>query len=493
MSTKPQWIALLIVLLSIIILPRSTYAFSGNGSGTSGDPYQITTCNHLQEMEDKLSASYKLQNNINCDGFSYTSVGNSSTPFTGSLDGANKTISNLSIGDGDSYIGLFSFTGTGTTISNVRLTNLSISSTNDIAGGIVGWADESIILSNSSVEGNIDGDTYTAGLVAVVNRGGTITNSYFNGTLSLHDTGYMGGLIGIFNTGTGNLSNSYSQGTYTATSTPYGIGGLVGITNSGTSTISNSYSSAIMNVTDGNYFGGLIGITNGGTVNLTNLFSASTLNPTNTDSGGVVGSAGGTINASGLYFDQTLAGTSVCSDSGSITCTAVNSSNSSPNYFKGNNSNPPLNSWNFSSIWKIVSGSYPGLITFLGGSSNNYSTVFQHSSTTDTPTCNDKTPKFIPHLFEIDTAGTFANLSFTAAKENVSGYEINYGFDKKANNFGDRINENESWLIHHTIWMLPKNANMYFKVRAVNGCTAGEWSNVIKAKTGNNKITQYFP
>jgi hypothetical protein len=483
MSTKPQWIALLIVLLSIIILPRSTYAFSGNGSGTSGDPYLITTCNQLQEMEDELSAAYELQNNINCDGLSFISVGNSSTPFTGSLDGANKTISNLSIGDGDSYIGLFSFTGTGTTISNVRLTNLSISSTNDIAGGIVGWADESITLSNSSVEGNIDGDTYTAGLIAVVNRGGTITNSYFKGSLSLHDTGYMGGLIGIFNTGMGNLSNSYSQGTYTATSTPYGIGGLVGITNSGTSTLSNSYSSAIMNVTDGDYFGGLIGITNGGTVNLTNLFSAATLNPTNTDIGGVVGYINGsTITESGLYFDQTLAGTTDCTATGSLTCTAVNNSNGNPNYFKGNNSNPPLNSWDFSLIWKIVSGSYPGLITFLGASSNNSSTVFQHSSTTDTPQCGDSTPTKAPELFAVNAGKGSATLNFVPVSGGNAEYYVTYGLDQNANSYGVSFkNSDLSQAIQFPINSLFPGT-WYFKVRGRNGCMPGPWSKVLSTK-----------
>jgi photosystem II stability/assembly factor-like uncharacterized protein len=118
--------------------------------------------------------------------------------------------------------------------------------------------------------------------------------------------------------------------------------------------------------------------------------------------------------------------------------------------------------------------------------------AYSHPSTTETPTCNDKTPKFVPHLFEVDSAGTFATLNFTASKDNVSGYEINYGFNNSANNFGDRINGSESWLVHHTIWMLPKNANMYFKVRAVNGCTAGEWSNVIKIKTSHTKLTQFF-
>ena len=40
--------------------------FTGAGSGTSGDPYNITNCTQLQEMENNRTADYELVNDIDC-------------------------------------------------------------------------------------------------------------------------------------------------------------------------------------------------------------------------------------------------------------------------------------------------------------------------------------------------------------------------------------------------------------------------------------------
>ena len=53
------WVKPTIVLLSIVLL-LSTFApvaaFSGSGAGTSGDPYQVTTCSQLHEMNASLTS-----------------------------------------------------------------------------------------------------------------------------------------------------------------------------------------------------------------------------------------------------------------------------------------------------------------------------------------------------------------------------------------------------------------------------------------------------
>ena len=46
----------IISFLCILLMITPAVAFSGSGSGTSGDPYQITDVNELQEMNDDLSA-----------------------------------------------------------------------------------------------------------------------------------------------------------------------------------------------------------------------------------------------------------------------------------------------------------------------------------------------------------------------------------------------------------------------------------------------------
>jgi hypothetical protein len=87
-------------------------AFSGLGSGTEADPYQITTVAQLQEMKDYLTSSFILMNDIdasstetlNADGDIYNGfqpIGDSTDPFTGTFDGDDYTISDLYINRDD--------------------------------------------------------------------------------------------------------------------------------------------------------------------------------------------------------------------------------------------------------------------------------------------------------------------------------------------------------------------------------------------------------
>jgi hypothetical protein len=66
-----------------VTTPEPTFtaaAFSGSGSGTLADPYQITTCAQLQEMNESLRANYTLMNDINCDVAPYN-TGNGFEPI----------------------------------------------------------------------------------------------------------------------------------------------------------------------------------------------------------------------------------------------------------------------------------------------------------------------------------------------------------------------------------------------------------------------------
>ena len=73
------------------------------GSGTLGDPYIIQDVTDLQNMNLDLAAHYVLGNDIDAsetltwnDGEGFVPIGNFvDGPFTGSIDGAGYTISNL--------------------------------------------------------------------------------------------------------------------------------------------------------------------------------------------------------------------------------------------------------------------------------------------------------------------------------------------------------------------------------------------------------------
>lgn len=98
--------------------------------------------------------------------------------------------------------------------------------------------------------------------------------------------------------------------------------------------------------------------------------------------------------------------------------------------------------------------------------------------------CNDSAPISAPDLFEIDPAGTFVNLYFVGAKNPVTGYNINYGLDQNASQYGDNYKSSDKdWESTRTIYQLSPNTTYYFRVQGVNGCNVGAWSQTLKVKT----------
>ena len=84
----------------------TTVGFSGKGSGTVYDPYQIETAKEFDEIRNNLSANYVLKNDIDLSAFgSWTPIGIEyeygydidleDCEFTGGLDGNNHKISGL--------------------------------------------------------------------------------------------------------------------------------------------------------------------------------------------------------------------------------------------------------------------------------------------------------------------------------------------------------------------------------------------------------------
>ena len=67
-------VAMAVAIATIFLSPNAS-AFSGNGSGTEIDPYQITNVNELQEIQDNLIAHYILTNDIDASATSDPSSG----------------------------------------------------------------------------------------------------------------------------------------------------------------------------------------------------------------------------------------------------------------------------------------------------------------------------------------------------------------------------------------------------------------------------------
>jgi transcription termination factor NusB len=252
-------IFLLLTSTFLIFIPKieSQNRFSGSGSGTPEDPYVITNVKQLQEMKYNLSAHYVLGNDIDAsetkfwnDGKGFEPIGTNVVHFTGSFDGRGYKIYNLYINTTRGYVGLFSFVGKEGIIKNVGLENVTILSTGNDVGGLVGYNYGTV--SNSFSTGTVNGNYRVGGLIGY--NEGSISNSYSTASVNGHI--YVGGLIGYNYRGT--ISNCDSKGTVNGT---FGVGGLIGL-NEGF--VSSSNSTATVNGTE--RVGGLIGDNYRGTV-----------------------------------------------------------------------------------------------------------------------------------------------------------------------------------------------------------------------------------
>mgnify|MGYP000134798505 CR=1 FL=1 len=189
-----------------------------------------------------------------------SSIGDSTTSFTGTYDGGGFAISGLTIDTGVlNYAGLFGRTDDAS-IQNLGFTG---SVTGDrYVGGLIGYLNGGSV-SNSYATGSIQAtDDRGGGLIGGVNLGSVI-DSYASGDVQ-GANGDVGGLIGYFNyfSGQGSVSGSYALGS--ATSAGDRVGGLVG-SNNGAS-ITNSFARGAAISTGDDQVGGLVGYMNGGAV-----------------------------------------------------------------------------------------------------------------------------------------------------------------------------------------------------------------------------------
>jgi hypothetical protein len=214
----------------------TVYMDGFSGSGTSGDPYQITSWAELNDMRNHLSSYFILMNNLSSATTGYSTyaastansnagwlpVGVSGGEFTGNFNGQGKVISNLYINRAATEeVGLYG------ALYNATITNMGISAT-------------------------VSGYNYT-GIFAGRSDGGTISNIYTTGTLNVY--GYRcGGLIG-YNGST--LSNSYSSAQINAIGVEtFYIGGFVG---QKVGSITNCYSIGAMSTDSEMTLGGFSG------------------------------------------------------------------------------------------------------------------------------------------------------------------------------------------------------------------------------------------
>ena len=141
------------------------------GNGTAQQPYIIKTQNDLQEINNHLSAHFRLDNDIELTG-EFAPIANQFEPFTGMLDGNNKTITGLNIKTATQYAGLFAYS-TGT-ISGLKVENAHIHAV-AFAGVIAGYNGGRIV--NCTTGGIVEGTALVGEIAGYTDKNGVTLGS----------------------------------------------------------------------------------------------------------------------------------------------------------------------------------------------------------------------------------------------------------------------------------------------------------------------------
>ncbi len=174
-------------------------SFGLSGAGTLAEPYLISSYDDLIDAQIKPGSIYKLTSNINLSGRPNLMLGSHINPFTGTLLGNNKIISNYTIDLSKiSYVGLVS-ENMGT-IKDLTLNNATISGGNYT--GLIGGANSGTINNITSNNIAITGSNYSGGIAGY--SSGTMNEIQLDNLTLTGGTNYTGGLSGYNN----NTSNS---------------------------------------------------------------------------------------------------------------------------------------------------------------------------------------------------------------------------------------------------------------------------------------------
>lgn len=223
----PMRTILFFCLINTLLFFSTSFALAySGGDGSAADPWQISTPADLVEIMNVTARTngewgtaafnnFIMTNDIDAAGLTgLVPVGDNMVQFTGSFDGQNNVISNLTINNpAGSHIGLFGWIGPGGTVRNVGVENCAITA-RQITGGLCG-ENEGGAIDNCHTTGVVTISYEWGGGLCGWNHGGTIQNSHSSCTVSA-------------------INNTMPDGTQP----PNEVGGFVGVNSDG-ATISN--------------------------------------------------------------------------------------------------------------------------------------------------------------------------------------------------------------------------------------------------------------
>ena len=191
-----------------------------DGVGTTDDPYEVINADQLA-LIGKASILWDKHFVLQTD----ISLVNRTWPlalipeFSGTFDGDNFTISNLTI-IGDYLLGLFGVLREGARIMNLGVVDANVVGTGKSIGIVVGYNHGNV--TNCYSTGSVSGYSTIGGLVGGNSSSGVITNCHSSGKVS--GDRFIAGLVG------GNIYGGevYKSSSSAGVSGNYEVGGLVG-------------------------------------------------------------------------------------------------------------------------------------------------------------------------------------------------------------------------------------------------------------------------
>lgn len=204
-----------------------------NGDGTAENPYQISTVGGLKQLISAPAAHYAIVNDIDASGYP---LDTKDFEFTGSLDGRNHVVSNLSLtgralipqlnGPVDAAEGVAANSDDlAGTVRNINFVNASLKNAASGHGLLVGTMSGGVIENVHAYASTVQGDEDFAGLVGKARVYASISGCSFQGDLiGGEESSTVGGIVSSTMTGA-TIQACAFKGNITAGT---GIGGIVG-------------------------------------------------------------------------------------------------------------------------------------------------------------------------------------------------------------------------------------------------------------------------
>ncbi len=277
--------------LDFVDLPLTK--FPNGGDGTEENPYIVSSVGDLMQVANEPTAHYKQGCNINMNNSNqdWTPI----ATFSGTYDGNDKVIENLTISDPMTpYIGLFNTLEENATISNLMFTNprIEVNTNNQYVGILAGYAIASNVHNVHIYDAEIVSvDEYASpvvgGIIGESSFEGKITASSFNnGIINMPNATSVGGIAGDARTSLA-IKACAASGTFTANSS---LGGILGSQGMGV-VVADCHADVELNAQ--NTVGGIVGY-NGDRGEITHCIAEGTITATDNfaNVGGIVGYLG---------------------------------------------------------------------------------------------------------------------------------------------------------------------------------------------------------